>query len=469
MRYCIIIAAACVLIPSAALAEQQWQREYGGSSLDGANWIRQTADGGYVVAAATCSFGAGAYDAWLIKTDASGDTVWTRIWGGPVDDWASSVEQTADGGYIVAGYTESFGAGGTDFWLVKTDPDGDTLWTRTYGGLGWEQAYSVRQTADHGYVVVGYTTASGGADIWLVRTDSLGDTLWTRTYDGGMEDQGCQVQLTADHGYIVAGYGMPSGTGGHDAWLIKTDSLGDTLWTRAYGGDGDECAFSVAQTADLGYVLAGSTSSFGAGQLDAWLVKTDSLGDTLWTRSFGGSDLEIGFSVAQTAGHGYVIAGATQSFGAGGSDAWLIATDSCGDTVWTRTYGGASPDEAYSVEQTADGGYVVAAATSSFGAGAYDVLLIKTGPDGSVAVAEPREPSGGGRIAATIARGVLMFGDRGEGTGEGAGLLDASGRKVLDLRPGANDVSHLPAGTYFVVAASRGSSLAGCRKLILTR
>jgi hypothetical protein len=187
------------------------------------------------------------------------DTLWTRTYGGSNDDYAWSVEQTADGGYIVAGSTNSFGAGDFDCYLVKTNSQGDTLWTRTYGGSDDDRATSIQQTADGGYIVAGFTLSfgAGSGDFYLVKTNSLGDTLWTRTYGGSSDDKGFSVQRTADGGYIVAGFTLSFGAGGYDFYLVKTNSQGDTLWTRTYGGSNQDEARSAQQTADGGYIVAG--------------------------------------------------------------------------------------------------------------------------------------------------------------------------------------------------------------------
>ena len=362
-----------------------WTRTYGGSNDDYAWSVEQTADGGYIVAGSTNSFGAGDFDCYLVKTNSQGDTLWTRTYGGSDDDRATSIQQTADGGYIVAGFTLSFGAGSGDFYLVKTNSLGDTLWTRTYGGSSDDKGFSVQRTADGGYIVAGFTLSfgAGGYDFYLVKTNSQGDTLWTRTYGGSNQDEARSAQQIADGGYILAGFTWSFGVGGIDFYLVKTNSQGDTLWTRTYGGSDWDYAYSVQQTADGGYIVAGPTGSFGAGSYDFYLVKTNPLGDTLWTRTYGGSSWDWAYSVQQTADGGYIVAGRTQSFGATWADFYLVKTNSQGDTLWTRTYGGSNSEEAYSVQQTADGGYIVAGWTSSFGAVNGDFYLVKTGPDQS--------------------------------------------------------------------------------------
>jgi len=217
----------------------------------------------------------------------SAQTSWWRTYGGTNQDWGYSVQQTADGGYIVAGATKSYGAGNEAVYLIKTNASGDTLWTRTYGGASADCGYSVQQTSDGGYIITGYTYSFGAgapdsANVYLIKTDTSGDTLWTRTYSGTGNDYGRSVQQTADGGYIIAGYTHYFGMGPPDStnvYLIKTDASGDTLWTKTYGGTSPDFGYSVQQTADGGYVIAGYTASFGAGDDDVYLIKTDSLGN----------------------------------------------------------------------------------------------------------------------------------------------------------------------------------------------
>jgi hypothetical protein len=386
MRTKMLLAIVCVLLLVSTTAadpgDTLWTRTYGGSSLDRAYCVQQTSDGGYILAGGTYSFGAGYEDFYLVKTDSSGDTLWTRTYGGSSEDRCNSVHQTADGGFITVGYTHSFGAGGKDVYLVKTDSSGDTLWTRTYGGGRYDEGYSVLQTSDSGYIIAGYTDSfgPGNDNVWLLKTDSSGDTLWTRTYGLGNYAQGRSVQLTSDGGYVIAGHIFSYSTHSHDVYLLKTDSSGDTLWTRTYGASDHDYGYSVQQTADGGYVIAGYTYYHPFYVFsDVYLVKTDSSGETLWTRTYDRETLDHGYSVQQTSDGGYIIAGETWPSGGGGYDVYLLKTDSSGDTLWTRIYGGVCGDDyGYSVQQTSDGAYIIAGWTDSFGAGGYDVYLIKT-------------------------------------------------------------------------------------------
>ena len=266
---------------SPALAQMSWWRTYGGTSGDLGKSVQLTSDGGYIVVGYTGSYGAGNGDVYLVKTDSSGDTLWTRTYGGTDNDWGNSVQQTSDGGYIIAGNTWSFGAGDFDVYLVKTNASGDTLWTRTYGGTATDWGFSVQQTSDGGYIIAGYTVSfgAGSYDVYLIRTNASGDALWTRTYGGGNYDRGHSVQQTSDGGYIIAGETYSFGAGDYDIYLVKTDISGDTLWTRTYGETDYDGGYSVQQTSDSGYIIAGYTGSFGAGSYDVYLIKTDANGN----------------------------------------------------------------------------------------------------------------------------------------------------------------------------------------------
>ncbi len=381
-----------------------WSRTYGGSGYDGCNddclCVQQTTDGGYIVVGGTDSFGAGGRDVYLIKTDSLGDTLWSRTYGGSDTDYGFSVQQTADGGYIVAGRTESFGAGDLDVYLIKTDSLGDTMWTHVYGGGSIDWARSVQQTTDGGYIVAGWTGfGAGGFDVFVIKTNFGGDVVWSRTYGGSNYEVAHSVQQTTDGGYIVAGYTSSFGVGldspdierriwePEDVYLIKTNSTGDTVWSRTYGGSREDRGYSVQQTTDGGYIVTGSTYSFGAGDLDVYLIKTNSLGDTLWSRTYGAGAYEAGYSVRQTTDGGYIVAGFTSSFGAYQSDVYLIKTNTTGDTLWSRIFGTDGSDYAFSVRQTPDKGYIVAAGTHIEGSN-YDIILTKLDSLGNTCIGE---------------------------------------------------------------------------------
>jgi hypothetical protein len=379
----ILVFATSTSMAVAQPPDSLWSRTYGGDSFDACFSVQQTLDGGYILGGNTYSFGAGGSNFWLVKTDANGDSLWSRTFGGSNDERCYSIQQTSDSGYILAGSTESFGAGYQDFWLVKTNAYGDSLWSRTFGGSAYDWCYSVRQTSDGGFVLAGVTVSFGGGyeDFWLVKANAYGDSLWSCTFGGSSHDRCRSVQQTSDGGYVLAGYTYSFGAGETDFWLVKTDANGDSLWSRTFGGDREDQCYSIHQTLDGGYILAGETISFGAGYTDFWLVKTNSIGDSLWSRTFGGSASEGCYSVQQTSDGGCILAGYTGSFGARYTDFWLVKMNSIGDSLWSRTFGGSHWDFCFSVQQILDWGYVLAGWTRSFGAGESDIWLVKTGPE----------------------------------------------------------------------------------------
>jgi predicted secreted protein len=254
---------------------------YGGTNDDRAYALVQTSDGGYALAGWTNSFGAGSYDFWLVKTDAAGTMQWNTTYGGTASDRAYALVQTTDGGYALAGNTQSFGAGWSDFWLVKTDASGNMMWNQTYGGTDWDYAYALVQTTDGGYALAGYTDSfgAGGSNFWLVKTDTNGNMQWNMTYGGTNDDRVYALVQTSDGGYALAGWTNSFGAGGSNFWLVKTDTNGNMQWNQTYGGTNNDQAYALVQTTDGGYALAGYTYSFGAGSYDFWLVETDASGN----------------------------------------------------------------------------------------------------------------------------------------------------------------------------------------------
>jgi uncharacterized delta-60 repeat protein len=402
-----------------------WAKTYGGTGIEYASYIQQTADGGYIVTGATQSFGAGENDIWVLKLDANGAVQWQKTYGGPSYDnvtFSIPIQQTADGGYIVAGSTTSFGAGYGDIWVLKLNADGTIKWQKTYGGSSYDTAYSIQQTADGGYIVAGATSSfgAGNGDLWVLMLDANGAVQWQKTYGGTDYESAYSIQQTTDGGYIVAGANAFLIGGNGDFWVLKLDSSGTIAWQKTYGGTNSEFAFSIQQTADGGYIVTGATSSFGAGYNDIWVLKLDANGTIAWQKTYGGTKYEHARSIQQTADGGYIVAGSTTSFGAGENDIWVLKldaegniSDSCpfgigqatavfptntlvlpansqstisdtsctvtstsvtpqdtnaavetqcsgSDITWAKTYGSINDDRARAIQQTSDGGYIVA-------------------------------------------------------------------------------------------------------------
>ena len=381
----VLVVASFAVLVAAEPSWVVWSHTHGETDSDQAYSLVKTSDGGYALACNTWSFGAGESDFWLIKTDNSGNMEWNKTYGGTGYEVATCLVQTIDGGYALTGQTESSGAGLGDFWLVKTDEQGNMEWSRAYGGTRREEAYSMVQTSDGGYALTGYTYSFGtrqegillDGDIWVVKTDTSGNMQWNKTYGGTGDDWARSIIQTNDGGYAIAGRTGSFGTGGSsDFWLIKTDANGNMMWNRTYGGIGNERAYSLIKTSDGGYALAGVSNSFGAGENSFWLVKTDSLGNMEWNQTYGREAAAT--TLVETADGGYALTGGTTSLGFGNSDVWLIKTDSSGNMEWNHVYGGERNDAANALVENSDGGYTLAGGTESFGAGSHDVWLIRT-------------------------------------------------------------------------------------------
>jgi len=366
-------------------------KTYGGKDDDAAYSIIQTSDSGLALAGYTSSFGAGMHDFWLIKTNSFGDVQWTRTYGGSNDEYAYSVVQTSDNGFALIGATKSFGAGDFDVWLVKTDSSGNPQWNKTFGGISQDWGYSLTKTSDGGLAIAGWTASYGlgSGDLWLIKVDTSGNLQWNQTDGGIYYEDGSAIIQTVDGGFAVLGSTYSFGSGGSDIWLVKFNSLGIAQWRKTFGGTADDYGYSLVRTSDNGFAIVGSTGSFGAGIYDFWLIRTDNVGEVIWNKTYGGTGYDEAWSVTKTLEGGFALAGWTESFGAGSSDCWLIKTDASGNMQWDKTYGGASYDYAYSIFLTVDGGYAVAGRTSSYGAGGYDAWLLKLGTPGVGGVVVP--------------------------------------------------------------------------------
>jgi hypothetical protein len=364
-----------------------WIKTYGGQSTDRSYSVQITSDGGYIITGYTYSFGAGRADVYLIKTDINGNQQWYKTFGGSDDENGYSIQVTSDCGYIIVGNKYTFGAGELDVYLIKTDNNGNEQWYKTFGGAIDDYGWSVQQTSDGGYIIVGYTETLGvgySDDVYLIKTDENGNQQWYKTFGGTGRDEGRSVQLTSDGGYIIVGNTSSFGAGNSDVYLIKTDENGNQQWYKTFGGSDDEHGSSVQQSLDGGYIITGYTESFGAGSRNVYLIKTDGNGNQQWYKTYGGPDYDWGLSIQPTSDGGYIIAGYTYSFGAGKSDVYLIKTDENGNQQWYKTFGGISYDYGYSVQQTSDGGYIVAGSTELFVNDYADVYLIKTDENGNV-------------------------------------------------------------------------------------
>ena len=435
--------------------------------------VQQTRDGGYVVVGETHVGPNVIMTLWILRLDSLGDTIWTRKYR--PSGWAdcgTAVTVTPDQGFLVAAW-----AAGIDtltpgtIYVLRTDSLGDTLWSRFYRfGTSDEEVFRVIPTADGNYVLAGYSIRHSCLYALLFKIDGLGDTLWARTYGdsaSGGAYGGCVAQ-TPDHGFILSGFVIAAPQGAQGL-LLRTDSMGNPLWTRTYGGCGDD-EFG-ADNAPNGFIAVGRTDSYGAGGSDAWVLWLNDSGDTIRTRTYGGPEDDDGRG-QPTFGGGCIIASQSFSFGAGACDVWLVKTDSVGDTEWTRTFGGPGWDGPNYVRQTRDSGYIIVGSTNSFSA--YNgVYLIKTDQQGMAGIetgpvetlkAAPLQPLVQTPNPTRPGSTIRYFLPR-SGTAR-LDLFDVTGRRVSEFvqetqGTGWHEVSLAPdlsSGTFFLRLVSRGQA-----------
>lgn len=354
-------------------------RTFGGEGRDRGINLIQTRDGGYAFVGYTSTPPAVQEDVYLVRTDRQGAVLWTGTYGGDGRDNGWAVLETGDGGFLIVGFTDSSGAGEMDIYLVRTDVDGNPLWERTYGGPGSEFGWAMIPAADGGYLLAGQTDSfgEGDKDGYIVKVNVTGDELWSRTFGGPQEDRLYSVDRSADTGFILTGTTKSFGAGGRDAWLVKTTNTGELAWTQVYGEEQDDVGHSVRRTTDGGYIVTGYTQSFSAQDYDSWLIKTDSAGVSKWQTLYGGTRDDRTIYGEQIEGGGYIATGYTKGFGAIGWDVFLVRIGFTGEVAWHKTFGGTGQDTGYTVMQTSDRGFALTGETTSFGAGGGDMYVIK--------------------------------------------------------------------------------------------
>jgi hypothetical protein len=346
--------------------------------------IECTEDGGTIIAGITASYGSGERDACLIKLDSDGEVLWDQAFGGTGDETARHALQTDDGDYILTGTRDVDCDGESDLYLIRTDAQGNQLWSHTFGGEGDDSGNSLLQCPDGGFLIAGRTASfgAGGYDLWLIKTDPDGGEIWSATYGGPEDDLGYMIQPTTDGGYVVAGYTESFGNGQADIWLVKTDASGEELWTATFGGTSNDFGACVKPTDDGGYVIVGETHSFGSGG-DVWLIKTDAGGNTLWQTTFGGVQLDGGYPGVCVTDGGYVLCGWTKSYGKGDADVWVIRTDASGQVIWDETYGGAGDDRGLGIQEVSAGKFIITGYSWVSDESGYDLLVLQVDEEGT--------------------------------------------------------------------------------------
>ena len=382
----LVIGGFCLAIPAQA-QDSLWASRYGGSLNESANAITRLSSGDFVLCGSTFSYGAGEHDVYVVKTDSVGLTRWQETYGGTGTEYGFDLQQTSDGGFIIVGSTTSSGAGGRDVYLVKTDSGGAEQWTRTIGGANNDEGRSIRELYDHGFIICGTTASFGvGTDIYVIRTDSLGDTLWTKTYGGAAGESGAAIRETSDSGFIMIGNTGSYGTGYSSMYAVRTDSIGDTLWTATYGNDRADLGATVEIAFDDGFIFGGTTVEDGENYYDAFVVKTDSLGVLEWDSAYGGAYEDRVYAIQPTPDGGYIVGGMSEGGGSRKMDVLLLKIDGGGTTEWSRTYGGSEADYCLAVILDNQNDYFAAGYSYSATGGGSDAFLLKVQRAGATAV-----------------------------------------------------------------------------------
>uniref|UniRef100_A0A2B4R816 Uncharacterized protein n=1 Tax=Stylophora pistillata TaxID=50429 RepID=A0A2B4R816_STYPI len=365
-----------------------WDKTFGGADEDESYAITQTKDDGYVVAGYSKSAGgSGAEDFWIVKLDQFGEKVWEKKFGGSKKDIAHSIIETSDGKYVVAGETKSKKAtngGGTEFWVMKLNTDGSKIWDVAYGKKYTDQAYSIVETSDGGFAVAGSVRQSTAQklDFWILKLNSTGGKTWEKNYGGTEDDIAYSIVQTTDGGFAVAGSTKSGSSGKEDFWVMKLASDGTKTWEKKFGGSDSDVPTNIIQTSDGGYAIAGETKSKGAGNYDFWILKLTSSGTKTWEKTFGGSDDDRKASIVQTTDGGYAVAGHKKN--KGNYDAWLLKINSTGTKTWDKTFVESGSDRVYSLIKTKYGGYAFTGSTNSKGAGNFDFWVVKVDKDGDL-------------------------------------------------------------------------------------
>ena len=350
-----------------------WERTYGGAGDDRAFYATTVAEG-FVVVGSSTSFQQDKTVAWVLKLDHDGNALWNQTFF----EGASSEFRHVlclDDGFLLVGNV-FLPSGNTDGYVVRVNGEGNMIWNRIFGGENVDKLFSSVETQD-GFVLVGLTQSFGNdSDIWVVKIDVDGSEVWNRTYGGAMEDAGRAIKSTEGNHYVVAGYTNSMGNGDYDFLLLKIDASGNMAWNKTYGGSQSDKAYAIAETAG-GCVVGGDTRSKGEGESDAWIIKVDVNGELIWERTAGGEGFDMPTCVTVSDYGGYIMGGFTFSFGNGERDFWLFKVDDAGNVLWSPTVGRSAFEEAYAALEVAENEFVMIGWTNSIGQGHYDFYVAK--------------------------------------------------------------------------------------------
>ena len=431
-----------------------FEKTFGGSKADYGHCLSLTSDGGLIITGLTLSFGDTLGDTYLTKLDADGMQQWVKIISGPELEGGNSIVQTSDGGYFITNHTESYGAGDCDSWAIKTDHAGNMQWNQTYGCSGDDVGEQGIQTSDGNFVVTGITRIlDWRGNAFIVKYNSGGDTLWTRVFNAYPNEIGMRIVESSDGGFVVACSGTTGTVGTENILVLKTSIDGDLLWTKEIGGAGNEEAYGLVATSDGGFVISGFTTSFGSGDADAYLVKLNDSGTQLWSRNYGGLLDDRAISLATTRDGGFIVAGDTKSF-RDSCDIFLFKTDMNGNLLWSKTFGNTDYIESPGwIVTCPDGGFAITGTKQKIGSEDADIYLLKTDSSGnfSTNIQEPVSSLTGLKVYPDPAVNTINLSFDSRLTNPVIKIFNSEGRLVVKAENQTKiNIEDLPSGLYCI-------------------
>lgn len=376
-----------LLFSLAANSQTSFEKYYGGNGDEYGHSVQQTTDGGYIICGHTTSFGNGGEDVYVVKTNPFGDIEWTKTYGTTKSEHGYYISQTSDGGYIIAAEYHNSASELLKAYLIRIDSQGDTIWTRKYEGVLYAMARCALQTSDGGFIVCGATKSAllGPSDGYLMKIDENGGMVWNKVFEGYNEDFFYDMKISIDGGFIMCGGSNSYGPGGYQNYLVKTNELGETLWSRYIGESPYEVSYSVIQNSDQTYIVGGVTNyASGKNMYDIQLLKIDENGELIWANKYGNCNIDMGCYVSPTIDNGYIVCGWSRNINDSATNINLYKMDNQGTLLWLKSIGGSNWDVGYSVKQTTDFGYIISGYSQSLNTGKADMYLIKTNSDGLI-------------------------------------------------------------------------------------
>ncbi|WP_375238055.1 hypothetical protein [Aurantibacter sp.] len=398
------------ILNNSVIGDLEFAQNYGGQKNESGQSVVATLDGGYAILGYTQSTNGDitdkdedSFDYWLLKFNASNELLWSKTYGGTLDDRGNDIVATQDGGFAITGYGSSndndisINNGNQDFWISKLDSDGNIIWEKSFGYSGSDRAYSIIQTQDQGFLISGvldvtasagegnsknYFIEHAGGDYWAIKLDSNGNQEWTKYFGGNLSDDPYGITQTVDGNFILVGSSdsedvdITNNKGSYDYWIVSISNSGVLLWEKNFGGTEIDEARGITNTSDGNFLIIGNTRSNDVdvsnniGGSDIWLLKISPFGELLWEKTLGGTGFDIGNSISKSI-NGYIISGASRSLDGnitgnnGQNDAFITEINENGDLLWTKSVGGSNEDLIYDSVQINDGTIVSVGETTS--------------------------------------------------------------------------------------------------------